>query len=107
MTVEEIFTAPVFLAPMAGVTDSAFRSIVRELGGESLMFSEMVSASGIHYRNEKTLEMLQTAEAERPIAIQIFGSNPAACAEAAAFIENLGTAAKKIFFRKMISSGEC
>lgn len=93
MTVEEIFAAPVFLAPMAGVTDSAFRSIVRELGGDSLMFSEMVSANGIHYRNEKTLEMLQTAEAERPIAIQIFGSSPATCAEAAAFIENLGTAA--------------
>ena len=93
LTVEEIFSAPVFLAPMAGVTDSAFRSIVRDLGGESLMFSEMVSANGIHYRNEKTLEMLQTAEAERPIAIQIFGSNPATCAEAAKFIEDLGTAA--------------
>ena len=93
LTVEEIFSAPVFLAPMAGVTDSAFRTIVRELGGESLMFSEMVSANGIHYRNEKTLGMLETAAAERPIAIQIFGSNPAVCAEAAAFIENLGTAA--------------
>ena len=93
LTVEEIFSAPVFLAPMAGVTDSAFRTIVRELGGESLMFSEMVSANGIHYRNAKTLEMLETADAERPIAIQIFGSNPAVCAEAAAFIENLGTAA--------------
>lgn len=93
MTVGEIFSAPVFLAPMAGVTDSAFRLIVRELGGESLMFSEMVSANGIHYRNEKTLEMLQTDAAERPIAIQIFGSDPATCAEAAAFVENLGTAA--------------
>lgn len=93
MTLEEIFSAPIFLAPMAGVTDSAFRLIVRELGCDSLMFSEMVSANGIHYRNEKTLEMLQTDAAERPIAIQIFGSNPATCAEAAKFIEELGTAA--------------
>ncbi len=93
MTVAEIFSAPVFLAPMAGVTDSAFRLIVRELGGNSLMFSEMVSANGIHYRNEKTLEMLQTVDAERPIAMQIFGSNPKICAEAAKFIEALGTAA--------------
>lgn len=98
MTTAEIFAAPIFLAPMAGVTDSAFRSIVRELvdapfRAKLLMFSEMVSANGIHYRNEKTLEMLKTAAAERPIAIQIFGSNPATCAEAAKFVEELGTAA--------------
>ncbi len=93
MTVQEIFSAPIFLAPMAGVTDSAFRSIVRELSGKSLMFSEMVSSNGIHYRNEKTLEMLKTAEAERPIAIQLFGSNPAICAEAAKFVEDFGSAA--------------
>ncbi|MBQ7705559.1 MAG: tRNA-dihydrouridine synthase [Selenomonadaceae bacterium] len=58
MTVEEIFKTPIFLAPMAGVTDSAFRIIVRELVEKTyrknlLMFSEMVSCNGIHYRNEK------------------------------------------------------
>lgn len=89
---------PVFLAPMAGVTDTAFRILVRELvdgdaGKNLLMFSEMVSAAGVHYRNEKTLEMLKTCAAERPIAIQIFGSNPEFCAEAAAYIEQLGSAA--------------
>lgn len=103
MTVNEIFSAPIFLAPMAGVTDSAFRSIVRELTKTllptpynllpNLMFAEMVSCNGIHFRNEKTLTMLQTLESERPIAIQIFGSNPSICAEAAKFIEDLGTAA--------------
>lgn len=95
MTVEEIFAAPVFLAPMAGITDAAFRIIVRELAGEKnlLMFSEMVSANGLHYRNEKTLAMLQTVEAERPVAIQIFGAEPVICAEAAKFVEDLGTAA--------------
>ena len=98
LTVAEIFKTPIFLAPMAGVTDSAFRIIVRELVEETyrknlMMFSEMVSCNGIHYRNEKTLEMLKTAEAERPVAIQLFGSNPEICAEAAKFVEDLGTAA--------------
>lgn len=95
MTVEEIFQTPIFLAPMAGVTDSAFRIIVRELAEEKnlLMFSEMVSAAGIHFKNEKTLEMLKTLPEERPIAIQLFGSDPKICAEAAEFVENSGSAA--------------
>jgi nifR3 family TIM-barrel protein len=83
---------------MAGVTDSAFRIIVRELVDAPyrknlLMFSEMVSCNGIHYRNEKTLEMLKTSEGERPVAIQLFGSNPETCATAARYVEELGTAA--------------
>ena len=99
MTVEEIFKTPIFLAPMAGVTDSAFRIIVRELVEENyrknlLMFSEMVSCNGIHYRNEKTLEMLKTSEGERPVAIQLFGSNPELCANAAKYVEELGTAGR-------------
>ncbi len=93
----EIFKTPVFLAPMAGVTDTAFRVLVRELLGDAgrnlLMFSEMVSAAGVHYRNEKTLAMLETVAEERPTAIQIFGSDPAICAEAAAYVEQLGSAA--------------
>ena len=94
MTVNEIFSAPIFLAPMAGVTDSAFRLIVRELVAEkNLMFAEMVSCNGIHFRNDKTLAMLQTLEDERPIAIQLFGSNPIICAQSAKFVEDLGTAA--------------
>ena len=103
MTVNEIFSAPIFLAPMAGVTDSAFRSIVREVTKNllpapysllpNLMFAEMVSCNGIHYRNEKTLAMLQTLEEERPIAIQLFGSDPTICAEGAKFVEELGTSA--------------
>ena len=97
--VAEIFKTSVFLAPMAGITDTAFRILVRELIDDDsakknlLMFSEMVSAAGVHYRNEKTLAMLKTVEAERPVAIQIFGSDPAICAEAAAYVEELGSAA--------------
>ena len=95
--VAKIFKTPIFLAPMAGVTDTAFRILVRELIDDCakknlLMFSEMVSAAGVHYRNEKTLAMLETVAAERPVAIQIFGSDPAICAEAAAYVEQLGSA---------------
>ncbi len=95
MTVEEIFRTPIFLAPMAGVTDAAFRIIVRELAEEKnlLMFSEMVSANGIHYKNEKTFEMLKSVEEERPVAIQIFGSDPKICAEAAGVVEKFSSAA--------------
>ncbi len=98
MTVAEIFKTPIFLAPMAGVTDTAFRVLVRELLDEDiknnlLMFSEMVSAAGVHYRNEKTLAMLETVKEERPTAIQIFGSDPTICAEAAAYVEQLCSAA--------------
>ena len=99
MTITEIFKTPIFLAPMAGVTDTAFRILVRELIDDDfarknlLMFSEMVSAAGVHYHNEKTLAMLQTVTEERPAAIQIFGSDPAICAEAAVYVEQLGSAA--------------
>ena len=99
MTITEIFKTPIFLAPMAGVTDTAFRILVRELIDDDfakknlLMFSEMVSAAGVHYRNEKTLAMLETVADERPVAIQIFGSDPAICAEAAAYVEQIGSAA--------------
>jgi len=98
MTVAEIFRTPIFLAPMAGVTDAPFRILVRELiDGDArknlLMFTEMVSAAGVWYRNEKTLAMLRTVEAERPAAIQLFGSDPTICAAAAAYVEQLGTAA--------------
>ena len=113
MTVAEIFQTPIFLAPMAGVTDSAFRIIVRELAGEKnlLMFSEMVSAAGIHFRNEKTLSMLKTLPEERPVAIQLFGSDPNICAEAAEFVENFSEVAAIDFnmgcpVPKVVKNGE-
>ena len=57
------FAAPVFLAPMAGVTDTAYRILARELGCP-LVYSEMVSDKGINYRNGHTLEMLHTEREE-------------------------------------------
>lgn len=65
----------VFLAPMAGVTDLPFRLLCKEMGC-GLVYSEMVSAKGILYDNKNTTELLRVEEAERPTAIQLFGSDP-------------------------------
>ena len=85
------FDDPVFLAPMAGVTDAAYRIIAHDMGCP-LAFAEMVSSQGIHYRNEHTMKMLQTEPEERPIAMQIFAKSAEMAAEAAAYIEEIGTA---------------
>ena len=85
------FNDPVFLAPMAGVTDTAYRVIVHDMGCP-LAFAEMVSSQGIHYRNEHTMKMLRTEAGERPIAMQIFAKSAAMAAEAAAYIEEIETA---------------
>ena len=82
------FENPVFLAPMAGVTDMAYRILAREMGCP-LVYSEMVSDKGIKYRNEHTLKMLVTDERERPMAMQLFGEDAENVARAAEFIENL------------------
>ena len=70
------------LAPMAGVTDLAFRTICRELGA-GLTYTEMVSAKALVYQDRKTLTLLQLGENEHPSAVQIFGSEPECMAEAA------------------------
>ncbi|MDO4667629.1 MAG: tRNA dihydrouridine synthase DusB [Streptococcus sp.] len=74
------------LAPMAGVTNSAFRTIAKELGA-GLVVMEMVSDKGIQYNNEKTLHMLHIEEEENPVSIQLFGSNADSLAHAAEFIQ--------------------
>ncbi|MCI6099368.1 MAG: tRNA dihydrouridine synthase DusB [Selenomonas sp.] len=85
------FDAPVFLAPMAGVTDTAYRIIAHDMGCP-LCYAEMVSSQGIHFKNERTLSMLASEPAERPLAMQIFAATPEMAAEAAAYVEELGTA---------------
>ena len=74
------------LAPMAGICNSAFRKIIKEMGC-SLIYAEMVSDKAIFYRNEKTKEMLFMEEIERPIAQQIFGSDKESFVDAAKYIE--------------------
>lgn len=72
----------VFLAPMAGVTDLPFRILAREYGAD-LVVSEMVSAQALLYDNQRTFRMLAIDQAERPVAIQLFGHDPVVMAEAA------------------------
>lgn len=74
------------LAPMAGVTNSAFRTIAKELGA-GLVVMEMVSDKGIQYNNEKTLHMLHIDEGENPVSIQLFGSDADSLPRAAEFIQ--------------------
>ena len=71
------------LAPMAGVTDLAFRQLCREMGC-GLLYTEMVSAKAILYKNKNTFPLLETAPAEHPIAVQIFGSDADIMADMAA-----------------------
>ena len=73
---------PAALGPMAGVTDAAFRHICREQGA-ALTCTEMVSSRGLVYRDEKTKALLFCPESDRPVAAQIFGSDPGVMAEAA------------------------
>lgn len=72
-----------FLAPMAGITDTAFRSLCKEYGA-GLTYSEMVSAKGLYYNDKKTEELLKRADGEYPYAVQIFGSEPEIIAKTAA-----------------------
>lgn len=74
------------LGPMAGVTDLPFRILCKEQGC-GLLYTEMVSAKALFYDNKNTYEILQTQESERPIAVQMFGSDPDLMAEMAMKLE--------------------
>lgn len=77
----------IFLAPMAGITDMPYRSICKEFGA-GLTYSEMVSAKGMYYNDEKTHLLTEKAENENPYAIQIFGSDADIMAEVASKLDN-------------------
>ena len=80
-------TYRVLLAPMAGVTDIAMRTLCREQGAD-MAFCEMVSAKGLSYANEKTRHLLDVADGEGQVAVQLFGHEPATMAEQAAWVES-------------------
>lgn len=83
---------PIAVAPMAGISNAAFRVIAKEMGA-GLVVCEMISDQGIHFRNKKTLKMLYIEESEWPLSVQIFGSTESSLAEAAAFVaENTAAA---------------
>lgn len=95
------------LAPMAGVSDEAFRTLCREQGAD-LTYTEMVSAKGLSYANEKTRHLLHLAEGEEQAAVQLFGHEPDVMADQARWVEqemgetlayldiNMGCPARKI-----------
>ena len=96
------------LAPMAGVSVQAFRRQGRRYGA-GLVCSEMVSCAGLHHGNERTLGYLRIARDEHPLAVQIFGSEPAIMAEAARMVEAAGADLVDINFgcpvRKVTKTG--
>ncbi len=81
---------PLILAPMAGVTDRDFRLLVRRIGGVGVVSMEFLSSKAIVNGNRKTRELMHFSPEERPLAIQIYGSEAAAMTEAARVVEELG-----------------
>jgi len=82
--------SPFAIAPMAGMTDSAFRRLVKRHGGCGLVVTEMVSSEGLVRGIDRTLEYAEYTEEERPISIQIFGGDPDKMAAAAQIVEGMG-----------------
>src|SRR6187399_1897133 len=82
--------SPFVVAPMAGMTDTAFRRLVKRQGGCGLVVTEMVSADGLVRGIDRTLEYAEYTEEERPVSIQIFGGDPEKMADAAQIVEALG-----------------
>ncbi len=83
-------TTPYALAPMAGMTDTAFRRLVKRKGGCGLVVTEMVSSEGLVRGIDRTLEYAEYTEEERPVSIQIFGGDPQKMAAAAQIVEQMG-----------------
>ena len=83
-------TSPLVVSPMAGMTDTAFRRLVKRHGGCGLVVSEMVSSEGLVRGMDRTLEYAEYTEEERPVSIQIFGGEPERMAEAARVVEGIG-----------------
>ena len=82
--------SPFVVAPMAGMTDTAFRRLVKRHGGCGLVVTEMVSSDGLVRGIDRTLEYAEYTEEERPVSIQIFGGDPEKMADAAQIVEGLG-----------------
>jgi len=96
------------LAPLAGITDLPFRRIIRSHGA-GLVYSEMISANGLIHGSPKTLRMLDSNPAEKPLAVQIFGTDPTIMARASTMVEAAGADILDINFgcsvRKIVKTG--
>jgi tRNA-dihydrouridine synthase B len=83
-------SSPLVVSPMAGMTDTAFRRLVKRHGGCGLVVTEMVSSEGLVRGIDRTLEYAEYTEEERPVSIQIFGGDPEKMAEGARIVEAMG-----------------
>lgn len=93
---------------MAGITDNAFRSFIKELGG-GIVISELISAHGINYHSQKTLDLMKFEKSQSPVAIQLFGETPEAVSEAAKHVQDKGADFVDLNFgcpvKKVVSKG--
>lgn len=104
----------IVFAPMAGISNEVFRSIIKKMGA-GLIYSEMVSNMGIVYNSKNTIDMLKINEHERPISIQIFGSDIDSFIKAAKYVEknispdiidiNMGCPVPKVALKSQAGSG--
>ena len=83
-----VIDPPLVLAPVAGHTDTLFRQAVKGLGGCGLVVSELVSTEGMTRHEERTLHLTRFEECERPVSIQIFGSDPERMGRSAAMVQD-------------------
>ena len=87
--IKQLRKSPFVLAPMAGVTDNAFRSLMKSLGAH-IVLTELVSAHGIEHQNETTLQLLKFSKTQSPIGAQIFGEDPQSMGKAAFIVQDMG-----------------
>ncbi len=85
-----------FLSPLAGYTNLPFRLVIREVGGVDLCTTDLVNARSILERNRKALKLIETCAADRPLAVQLFGSVPEEMRDAAVFLEAQGVSSVDI-----------
>ncbi len=85
----ELKKNPFVLAPMAGITDCAFRNFMKKRGA-SVVVTELVSSHGIEYKSQRTLDLMRYDESQRPVGIQLFGETPEIIASAAKVAEEAG-----------------
>src|SRR6266567_6297049 len=88
--------SPLFLSPLAGYTNLPFRLAVREVGGVGLATTDLVNARSLLEKNPKAIKLIETSAADRPLAVQLFGSVPEEMRDAAAHLESIGVASVDI-----------
>lgn len=106
--VQELRNNPFVLAPMAGITDNAFRSFMKEMGC-GIVISELISANGLNFGSQKTIDLMKLEKIQSPVGIQLFGETPEIVAEGAKFVQDKGADFVDLNFgcpvKKVVSKG--